>query len=181
MSSLAARTIVLVGLMGTGKSTVARKLGARLGLDVVDTDREIEAAEGRHVRDIFAESGEEAFREMESAALSAAMSRSACIVAAAGGVVLRRTNREILAGASAEGRAVVVWLRAGTDALVARTARGGHRPLLDVDRAGTLARLADERNGMYAEVADVVVDTDDRDVDQVVDAVMAAIGGAESS
>lgn len=181
MSAQAGRSIVLVGLMGTGKSSVARRLGARLGVDVVDTDREIEASDGRQVRQIFAESGEESFRDMESAALSAAMSRSACVVAAAGGAVLRSENRELLMRASAEGRAVVVWLRAGTDSLVARTARGGHRPLLDGDRAGTLARLAEERSEMYAEVADIVVDTDDRDVDEVVDVVMAAVGGAESS
>lgn len=181
MAARADRSIVLVGLMGTGKSTVARRLGARLELDVVDTDREIEAAEGRHVRQIFAESGEETFRDMESDALSAALARTACVVAAAGGAVLRPANRELLARASAEGRAVVVWLRAGTDALEVRTSRGGHRPLLDGDRAGTLARLAEERNEMYAEVADVVVDTDDREIDDVVDAVMTAVGRAESS
>lgn len=180
MTARADRSIVLVGLMGTGKTTVARRLGVRLGLDVVDTDLEIETADGRKVRQIFAESGEEAFREMESAALSAALARTPCVIAAAGGVVLRPHNRDVLGRARAERRAVVVWLRAGTEALVARTSRGGHRPLLDGDRAGTLARLADERNGMYAEVADAVVDTDDKDIDDVVDAVLAAVDGAES-
>lgn len=180
MGGVTPPTIVLVGLMGTGKSTVARRLGERLGRPVLDTDRVVEAAEGRSVREIFAGSGEEAFREMESRALEVALGGDAVVVAAAGGIVLRSSNRDLLAAARRRGVAVVVWLRADTSSLVARTSRGTHRPLLDGDPVGTLSRLADERGALYAEVADAVVDTDDLDVDAVVDAVLGAAGGADS-
>ena len=173
-------TVVLVGLMGTGKSTVARKLGERLGRPVIDTDRAVEATEGRSVREIFASSGEDAFREMESRALEVALDGGSAVVAAAGGIVLRRSNRELLVAARRRGLAIVVWLRADTNSLVARTSRGAHRPLLDGDPAGTLSRLADERGALYAEVADAVVDTDDLDVDAVADAVLGVLGGADS-
>lgn len=179
MGSWDGRSIVLVGLMGTGKSSVARQLGTRLGRVVVDTDREIEALEGRSVRDIFATSGEDAFREMESRALKAALEGDARVVAAAGGVVLRESNRTLLARARRDGRAAVVWLRADIASLVARTSTGGHRPLLDQDPEGTLARLADERAALYDEVADVVVDTDDKNLDQVVDAVIESLERAD--
>lgn len=166
--------------MGTGKSTVARRLGARLGLDVVDTDRVVESEEGRTVREIFAGSGEDSFRDMEERALAGALSGGPRVVAAAGGIVVREANRALLCSESTAGRAVVVWLRAGTDALVRRTSRGAHRPLLDADPAAALERLAAERSDLYAEVADVVVDTDDAGVDEVVDAVIAALGRADS-
>jgi len=166
--------------MGTGKSTVARRLGARLGMDVVDTDRVIESEQGRTVREIFAGSGEAAFRHMEEQTLVGALAGGPRVVAAAGGIVVREANRVLLRNESAAGRAVVVWLRAGTDALVQRTSRGAHRPLLDDDPAATLDRLAVERSDLYAEVADAVVDTDGAGIEDVVDAVVAALGGADS-
>ena len=179
MSSWDGRSIVLVGLMGTGKSTVARTLAGRLTRAVVDTDREIEALEGRSVREIFAESGEDAFRDIESRALEVALAGEAKVVAAAGGVVVRASNRDLLVRARREGRVAVVWLRARTASLMTRTARGGHRPLLDQDPEATLTRLAGEREALYREVADVVVDTDDKTIDQVVDAVIEALEGAD--
>lgn len=149
-------------------------------MDVVDTDRVIESEQGRTVREIFTESGEESFRDMEEQTLVGALTGGPRVVAAAGGIVVREANRALLRAESAAGRAVVVWLRAGTDALVERTSRGVHRPLLDADPVATLDRLAAERSDLYAEVADAVVDTDGAGIEDVVDAVVAALRGADS-
>ncbi|MBM3717766.1 MAG: shikimate kinase [Actinobacteria bacterium] len=178
------RSIVLVGLMGTGKSTVARRLGHLFGLEVVDTDDVVAARTGRNVRDIFASEGEQGFRDLEEGALADALATGPCVIAAAGGVVLRAANREALHAARRGGRAIVVWLRAGTPTLVARTSRGGHRPLLDGDPEAALERLAAERADLYAAVSDAVVDTDESRIADVVEAVVgavhAALGGADS-
>lgn len=174
--SSGARTIVLVGLMGTGKTTIAKLLAARLGLECLDTDRLIEMRTGRTVRDIFEDQGEEAFREIESDVLEECLGNGpGRVVAAAGGAVTRERNRAMLRRASSSDRAVVVWLHARPEVLVARTRKGSHRPLLDDDPQATLARLAVERESMYREVADVVVDVSDRDVDSVVELLMSAI------
>lgn len=170
------RTIVLVGLMGTGKSTIAKLLAARLGVECLDTDRMVEATSGRTVREIFDQSGEDRFREIEAEVLSRCLQRQDHpVVAAAGGIVVRDENRAALAEASGDGRVTVVWLHARPEVLVARTKKGGHRPLLDADPEGTLLRLAAERAPLYGAVADVVIDVSDRDVDAVVDLLINSI------
>lgn len=172
------RTIVLVGLMGTGKSTIAKMLAAKLGVECLDTDRLIEMKAGQSVREIFKERGESVFRQMESEILSGCLSHGgARVVAAAGGVVTQEKNRDMLRRASAKGDATVVWLHARPEVLVNRTRKGSHRPLLDDDPEATLLRLAAERAPLYREVADVVVDVSDRDVDSVVELLMNAIDG----
>lgn len=161
--------LVLVGLMGVGKSTVARVLGERLGRRVVDTDAVIEATTGRTVREIFAEDGEPAFRALETqVVLDALAEPEPCVIAAAGGVVLSDVNRAALA----DGRARVVWLVADTALLADRVRAGVHRPALDDDPAGTLRRMHETREPLYREVADVVVSVDGRSVGDVVDAVL---------
>jgi shikimate kinase len=164
--------LVLVGMMGTGKTTVGTRLAERLRRPLVDSDALIEATTGRTVREIFLDDGEEAFRALETAALVGALGADApLVVAAAGGVVLREQNRRALLDADA----VVVWLRADPSLLVDRVGSGDHRPLLDGDPAGTLQRMFVERAPWYREVADAVVDVDDRTVDEVVDAVVDAM------
>jgi shikimate kinase len=161
--------LVLVGLMGSGKTTVARIAAERLGRRVIDSDTVIEQATGRTVRQIFADDGEEAFRELETAALLDALaSTEPAIIAAAGGVVLRDENRAALKNANAK----VVWLCATPELLVERAASGGHRPLLDDDPAGTLQRMHDQRQELYREVADAVVLVDNRTPNEVVEAVL---------
>mgnify|MGYP000098926521 CR=1 FL=1 len=161
--------LVLVGLMGVGKSTVARVLGERLGRRVVDTDAVIEATTGRTVRQIFAEDGEPAFRELETQVLLDALAEpEPVVVAAAGGVVLSERNRAALT----DGRARVVWLVADTALLADRVRAGVHRPALDGDPAGTLRRMHEVREPLYREVADVVVGVDGRSVSDVVEAVL---------
>jgi shikimate kinase len=163
------RHLVLVGLMGSGKSTVGRLLAARLDRPLVDTDDEVEQRAGRSVREIFDTDGEAAFRALESDVLADAVNADApSVVAAAGGVVLSPVNRELLAGP----RCRVVWLTAPARTLVDRTARGRHRPLLDEDPRGTLDTMAQEREALYREVADLVISVDGRTASDVADTVL---------
>lgn len=165
--------LVLVGLMGTGKSTVGRMLGERLGRRVVDSDALIEARTGRTVREIFLDEGEEAFRALETEVLLEALAADEpLVIAAAGGVVLRAENRAAFAAARSRGRARVVWLVADPAVLVERVRAGGHRPLLDDDPAGTLRRMHETRAPLYREVADVIVSVDGRSPHDVVEAVL---------
>lgn len=161
--------LVLVGLMGSGKSTVARLLAARLGRPVIDSDEVIERRTGRTVREIFASDGEPAFREMETDVLVEALaSAEPSVIAAAGGVVLSPANRRALRAGSAR----VVWLSADPDVLVERVKGAGHRPLLDDDAEGTLRRMCADREPLYREVADAIVLVDARSLTDVVEAVL---------
>jgi shikimate kinase len=161
--------LVLVGLMGSGKTTVARIAAERLGRQVIDSDAVIEKATGRTVREIFADDGEAAFRSFETAALLDALANpQPAVIAAAGGVVLRDENRAALKKANAR----VVWLCATPEVLVERVTSSGHRPLLDDDPAGTLQRMYDTRQELYREVADAIVLVDHRSPSDVAEAVL---------
>lgn len=160
---------MLVGLMGVGKSTVARLLGSRLQRVVIDTDAVVEERAGRSVRELFEQEGEATFRSLETAALRDALaSPTPSVIAAAGGVVLSAENRALLRDADAR----VVWLCADTATLVERVRGGAHRPLLDGDPAGTLQRMAETRAPLYREVADAIVLVDHRSATEVVEAVL---------
>jgi shikimate kinase len=168
--------LVLVGMMGTGKTTVGRVLAERLGRPFSDSDELVASRTGRTVREIFHDEGEAAYRAHETRALLDALaSTEPSVIAAAGGVVLAAANR----GAIRSSGARVVWLRADPGLLVDRVTSSGHRPLLDDDPAGTLHRMFSERELLYREVADSVVDVDGRDVEAVVEAVLDAIEGTE--
>ena len=179
-------TIVLVGLMGTGKSTVARTLATHYGIECLDTDKLVEARAGKPVRQMFTEDGEDAFRDLESDVLSSCLrSPQGAVIAGAGGVVLRDENREMLNAARRDSGAIVVWLHAQPEVLSVRTAKGSHRPLLDDDREGTLVRMSQERMPLYSEVADIVVDVSDRSQESVcallIDAIDEAVKYGETS
>lgn len=148
------RHVVLVGLMGSGKSTVGRLLAERLGRPFLDSDEQVERQTGRTVREIFEADGEPAFRRLEAEALAQAVACEVpAVIAAAGGVVLDADNRRLLRGAG-----TVVWLHAEPEVLVDRAADGAHRPLLAADPAGVLRRMDVERRHLYQAVADEVVD-----------------------
>jgi shikimate kinase len=161
--------LVLIGMMGAGKTTVGRIVADRLGRRLIDSDLEIEEATGRTVREIFEIDGEQAFRDLEEAALRDALATpEPAVIAAAGGVVLRPENRRRLREAGAR----VVWLMADPQLLIERVRSGMHRPLLDHDAEGTLQRMWDEREPLYREVADAIVSVDHRSISEVVEAVL---------
>jgi shikimate kinase len=159
-------------MMGSGKTTVGRRVAARLGRPLRDSDQEVEARTGRTVREIFESDGEAAFRVEEARALGDALDDpEPAVVAAAGGVVLDPGNRERLRGAG-----TVVWLDGRPEDLARRVSSGGHRPLLGDDPLAALRRLDRERRPLYREVADHVVPVGKRPLDDVVSDVLVAVG-----
>jgi shikimate kinase len=166
--------IVLVGLMGSGKSSVGRRLAEALGRPFVDTDQRIERRAGRSIREIFATDGEDAFRVLESSVLADVLSSpEPSVIATGGGVVLLRVNRDRLTGLRSDGLHVV-WLRASLDTLMTRLATGAaRRPLLDGNLLERLTELDQRRRDLYRAVASAIVDVDDRTLDQVVEQVLA--------
>lgn len=172
MSSVAARHVVLVGLMGAGKTTVGERLAARLERPFVDTDELVVATAGRSVPELFADLGEAGFRALEHDAVAdACSSPEPLVIACGGGAVLDPDNRRTITAAG-----VVVWLRATPAQLAERVGDGDERPLLASGATiDTLVRLAAVRAPSYEAVADVVVDTDGLDPDAVTDRVLAEV------
>lgn len=163
--------VMLVGMMGAGKTTVGRLLADRWGWPYLDSDAEVEAATGHSVRELFESGGEEAYRPLESAALRAAVAgEGPAVVSVAGGAVLDPANRVLLRRAGS-----VVWLRARLSTLAVRAMTGSHRPLLDHDAATALGRLDAQRRPIYEQLADVVVDVDDIAPGVVADEVEASL------
>jgi len=151
------RRILLVGMMGAGKTTTGRQVAEKLGWDYLDSDVEVEKKTGLTVPALFARDGEVAFRDAEAEVLRAACARTdPAVVSVAGGAVLRPENRDLLRTC---GR--VIWLRARPATLAARVGDGAGRPLLDGDPAAALRALDAVRRPLYAEVADETIDVDD--------------------
>ncbi|MEJ6512533.1 MAG: shikimate kinase [Actinomycetota bacterium] len=146
--------IVLIGMMGVGKSTVGRRVAKELSRPFVDSDDEIVARTGRAVTEIFATEGEPAFRVIEAEVMADLLgSPIPSVIAAAGGSVLSETTRSALRESG-----TVVWMRAPVDVLVGRTSRGTHRPALANDPRATLTQMESDRASLYSEVADLTVD-----------------------
>ena len=165
--------------MGTGKSTVAWELAQHFRIPCLDTDKLVEQRVGRTVREIFNESGEPFFREVESEVLRECLhSPEGAVIAAAGGVVLSETNRQLLDKARAQRMITVVWLHALPEVLAARTAKGSHRPALDTDRLQVLQQMYTQREPMYKEVSDVVIDVSERSIESVTSLIIDAIDQA---
>ena len=152
-----AANLVLVGPMGAGKSVVGRRLAGRLGLAFVDLDAAIEQSTDASIAELFAREGEVAFREHERRLLAALLAHDGQLIATGGGAVLDAGNRELL-----RSRGFVAWLRIGIDRQLRRLADCDARPLLQgSDREGRLRALAAVRDPLYAEIADLTLDTDD--------------------
>ena len=163
------KRILLVGMMGAGKTTVGRALAQRLRYPYLDSDEQVERHTGQTVREIFETRGEAAFRAQEKQALAQALtSDGPVVVSVAGGAVLDPDNRRRMRQAG-----LVVWLRAGLQTLARRVGAGeGHRPLLGGDPLAALMRLYQQRRPLYGQVADMVIDVDLLTPEQVVELVL---------
>ncbi|HEX2767579.1 MAG TPA: shikimate kinase [Candidatus Limnocylindria bacterium] len=147
--------VVLLGMMGSGKSSVGRALSALTGWPFVDNDELVQAATGRTARELLAERGEAAMREAEAAALRRGLAADPpAIVATAAGTVLDPENRRRI-----DEGGFVVWLTAAPEVLARRAAGAAHRPWLDEDPEAWFAATAAERNPLYAAISDLVIDT----------------------
>jgi shikimate kinase len=167
---LSRTTIVLVGLMGAGKTSVGRRLAARLGLRFVDADAEIETAAGASIPAIFAAHGEAYFRDGERRVIARLLDNSGLVLAAGGGAFISPETRRLIKKA-----AISVWLRAELDVLLERVSRRDNRPLLkDGEPREILARLMEERYPIYAE-ADIAVDSVDAPHEVMVERVVRAL------
>jgi shikimate kinase len=141
------RSLVLVGLMGAGKSTVGRRLAARLKMDFIDADEAIEAAADMSIADIFERFGEAAFRDGERRVIARIIAGPPCVLATGGGAFVNDETRALILN-----QALAIWLDADIDTLVARVARRQTRPLLvGKDPRAVLTELAAVRNPLYAE------------------------------
>jgi len=165
------RCIVLVGLMGAGKTTVGRRLAKRLALPFLDSDEEIERAADHTVAEIFDRFGEASFRDGERRVLRRLIGGPPKVIATGGGAFMDPETRALILG-----EAVAVWLQAEVETLAERAVRRGQRPLLkDKDPAGVLRALAAVRDPVYAE-APLHVRSDGGSHEQAVDAILAALG-----
>lgn len=165
--------VVLVGPMGSGKSTVGRLLAQSWGVEIRDTDSDIEAAEGRSISEIFVDSGEAHFRAAERAAVAEALASHHGVLSLGGGAVLDAGTRELLAGHR------VAFLRVGLSDAVKRVGLGTSRPLLMGNVRGQIKALLDERTPIYQSVARLTVDTDGRSAREVADEIATRLGESD--
>ncbi|GGC78876.1 shikimate kinase [Chelatococcus reniformis] len=167
---LGERSLVLVGLMGCGKSTVGRRLAARLDVPFVDADAEIERAAGKSIPEIFAQHGETYFRDGERRVIARLLRDGGRVLATGGGAYMEPSTRALIAA-----RGLSVWLKAELDVLMRRVRKRGHRPLLQTaDPEDTLRRLMAERYPVYAQ-ADLTVASHEAPHETVVESVLAAL------
>ncbi|MBN8542720.1 MAG: shikimate kinase [Alphaproteobacteria bacterium] len=168
------RTLVLIGLMGAGKSSVGHRLAKEIGWRFVDSDDEIVEAAGCSISDMFAMYGEPIFRDLEQRVITRLLHGEPLVLATGGGAWMQPHVRELI-----KRDATSVWLRADLDVLLERVSRRGHRPLLETgDKRAILSKLMDERYPVYAQ-ADIAVDSGKGPHDNVVKSVIAALNSAE--
>ena len=165
------RHIVLIGMMGAGKTTVGSRLARRLDRRFVDSDVEVEQRTARTVREIFETDGEAAYRLLESEVLAEALgSEEPTVIAAAGGTILDPNNRRRMKECG-----TVVFLEAKPGDLLPRVGGQDHRPLLRDDPAGVLQQMDEVRRPLYEETADLVIDASSGGPDEVVDQIVKLV------
>jgi len=164
------RPIVLVGLMGAGKSTVGRRLAKRLGLPFTDSDSEIESAAHRTIAEIFDSYGESGFRDGERRVIARLLHGPVKVIATGGGAFLDERTRALILE-----RCTAIWLDAAIDTLAVRVSRRDHRPLLHgKDPAEVLRELAERRNPVYAE-AHIHIRSEDMPHERTVERIIEAL------
>ena len=162
------QNVFLIGPMGAGKSAVGRQLGRLLHLEFKDSDDEIEARTGVDIPFIFEKEGEEGFRKREAKAIDDLTRQEGIVLATGGGAVVDPQNRSHLGA-----RGFVIYLYTSVEQQLLRTQRGRQRPLLENgDREEVLTALMEERDALYREIADLVVDTDGRKVKAVANEIL---------
>jgi shikimate kinase len=167
---VADQSIVLVGLMGAGKTTVGRRLAERLGLPFIDADLEIERAAGKTIPEIFADHGEVYFRDGERRVISRLLDSGPQVLATGGGAFMNPETRKLIAR-----RGLSVWLRADLPLLMKRVRRRSNRPLLDTtDPEAVMRQLIDERYPVYAEAA-ITIDSRDLSHNVIVNDLLQAL------
>ncbi|MDF0520902.1 shikimate kinase [Bradyrhizobium yuanmingense] len=179
LSALGARSIVLVGMMGVGKSTIGRRLAARLKLPFTDADTEIEVAHaGMTIPEIFATHGEPYFRDGEARVIARLLEGGPIVLATGGGAFMREETRARIAA-----KAISIWLRADHDVIMRRVRRRADRPLLQtVDPEGTVTRLLAQREPIYANADLTIASRDvphDRIVEECIEALHARLCGGQ--
>jgi shikimate kinase len=175
-AALGSRSIVLVGMMGAGKSTIGRRLGARLRLPFTDADTEIEAAAGMSIPDIFETRGEAQFRDGEARVIARLLDHGPIVLATGGGAFMREETRDRI-----RARAISIWLRADADVIMRRVRRRADRPLLQTaDPEATVNRLLGEREPVYQNADLTILSRDvphDRIVEECIEALRARLCG----
>jgi shikimate kinase/3-dehydroquinate synthase len=165
------KSIVLVGMMGAGKSSVGACLRRRTGLGLLDTDEIVASNFGMSIPEIFAKHGEKKFREAETEALRCMRTEEQTIIITGGGIVLRKENVEIL-----RSQAVIVWLDGDEETLFARASRKQNRPLLHTKNPRkTFSQILGARRPLYAKIADIRVDTSVFTDEEVAVAILAKL------
>ena len=173
VAALGARSVVLVGMMGAGKSSIGRRVALRLGIPFVDADEEIEIAHaGMKIREIFAEHGEPYFRAGEARVIARLLDGGPQVLATGGGAFMNPDTRAAIAA-----KGISIWLKAELDVLMKRIKRRHERPLLKTEDPGaTLRKLMEERYPVYA-LADLTVQSRDVLHDKIVDEIVSALAG----
>jgi len=167
---LSGRSIVLIGLMGAGKTAIGRRLATRLGLEFVDADSEIERAAGKSISDIFSDHGEEHFRDGERKVIARLLGEGSQVLATGGGAYMNDETRDTIAQFS-----ISVWLKGDLEVLMERVVRRDHRPLLKTgDPKAVMKRLMDERYPVYAS-ADITIQSRDVPHEVIVTEIMNAL------
>jgi shikimate kinase len=170
VAALGRRSLVLVGMMGAGKSSIGRRLATRLDLDFVDADVEIEKAAGMSVSDIFTTRGEQEFRAGEGRVIARLLESAPQVLATGGGAFMNADTRSAIAA-----KGISIWLKAEVDVLMRRIRRRHDRPLLRTDDPGaTLRALIEERYPVYA-LADLTVQSREVPHDKIVDEIVVAL------
>jgi shikimate kinase len=169
VSSTPRHNLVLIGFMGSGKSSIGRLVAQKLGFQFVDTDALVVERSGSEIAAIFARDGEEHFRELETAALESLVPRNRCVMATGGGIILQEKNRALLRELG-----LVVWLTASEDVIFDRVSRNSKRPLLQTaNPRETVAKLFAARRAFYEEAAQFTLDTSTLSHAEAAEAVIA--------